>query len=88
MTNEKALIEFVRFLYHEHILKQFVANYYDCIKKHYSIREKNYLKNSHYMLFVYDAFFWPTTKEGTYFWREINHKWTVHISKLLKENDT
>lgn len=86
MTNEKALIEFVRFLYHEHVLKQFVANYYDYIKKNYL--KKNYLENSNYMLFVYIAFFWPTTKEGTYFWRTIHYKWKAHISKLLKEHDT
>ena len=86
MTDEKALIEFVRFLYHERVLKQFVTNYYDYIKKNYLT--KNYLKSSHYLLFVYDAFFWPTSNEGTDFWRKINHKWEEHISKLLKEDDT
>ena len=34
------------------------------------------------------AFFWGNTKEGLYFWSELNHKWHDYILDLIEQKET
>ena len=34
------------------------------------------------------AFIWDETKEGQYFWSELNHKWHDYILDLIEQKET
>ena len=83
MTRKEAIVEFTRFLIHEHVINQYVSNY----KKINNVyRDYGYFHNTLlYNDFLRCSFIWNDSKEGYWFWHDINIKWVFYLKNVQKQ---
>ena len=80
MTHKEAIVEFTRFLIHEHVFNQYLKNY----KK----RDNVYRANGYPYFtpkrkdFLRCSFIWNESKEGYWYWHDINTKWNFYLKNV------
>ena len=85
MTWKEAITEFTRFLIHEHVINQYVSNY----KKRGNVyRDYGFLYNTYiYEQFLRHSFTWNESKEGYWFWHDINIKWNFYLKNAQNKGE-
>jgi hypothetical protein len=84
MTNEKLVIEFVKFLVHEHVLKKYVNNFQN---KNNTYQRKFNISSYHFLPqdLLARSFHWDETKEGFDFWIKMHNKWVIWLKNIQKQ---
>ncbi len=71
--NEKHKGKFIKFLKQQHAYEQFIFNFK---KYNKTANMRQFMKNTLPSLFIFLAFDWTTTNEGSYKWGILDAKWT------------
>ena len=82
---KEEMLEFIRFLVHEHVINQYISNYK---KRGNAFRINGYPHNILYHNdFLRYSFTWDKTKEGYWFWYDINIKWNFYLKNAQNKGE-